>query len=339
MTSKTEDTEARCERASELLAAAGVLCVLVFHLVPTLLAALLAHMLLRGIARRLRGRWAWVSHGLSRALAASLLGLAAAGIVAGAALLLHGFVRGRLGNLPALLDSVGATLRDLVASLEGLGFNLPVATASDEAARAEWLAKHAAGLRHAGVIGLRGLAHVFVGAIVGVFVFFRAPVNVDAPLGAALVRRITRLDVAFRSVVRAQIEISAVNTALTAIYLLLGLPIFGVHLPLAGTLVGLTFLCGLLPVIGNLISNTFVVLLSLGVSPWVAVSSVVFLVVVHKLEYFLNAKLVGARIGAAVWETLIAMILFEAVFGLPGLIVAPVVYAWAKAELVDRGLV
>jgi predicted PurR-regulated permease PerM len=79
--------------------------------------------------------------------------------------------------------------------------------------------------------------------------------------------------------------------------------------------------------------------LSIGVSPWVAALSVVFLVAIHKLEYFLNAKIVGARIGAAVWETLLAMILLDAVFGVPGLVLAPVVYAWTKAELVERGLV
>lgn len=337
MTSKIEETAARCERASEILVAAAILCVLLFHLVPALFAAFLAHMLLHGVARRLRG--GRVSHGVARALAASLLGLAAAGIVAGAALLLHAFVRGRLGDLPGLLASVWVTLRKLLASLEGLGLSLPAPSGDDQAARAEWLAKHAAELRHAGVIGLRGLVHVLVGAVVGVLVFFRAPANVEAPLGAALVRRIARFDVAFRSVVKAQIEISAVNTALTALYLLVALPLFGIHVPLSGTLVALTFICGLLPVIGNLISNAFVVLLSLGVSPWVAVSSVVFLVVIHKLEYLLNAKIVGARIGAAVWETLAAMILFDAVFGVPGLILAPVVYAWTKAELVDRGLV
>src|SRR5450830_1557586 len=336
MTIEKGETAARCERASEILSAGAILCALLFHLVPALLAGFLAHMLLRGMARRLRG--GRVSHGVARALAASLLGLAAAGIVAGAAFLLYAFVRGRLGDLPGLLASVGETLRKLLASLAGLGFSLP-APSGDEAAKAEWLEKHPAELRHAGVIGLRGLVHVLVGAIVGVLVFFRAPANVEAPLGAALVRRIARFDVAFRSVVKAQIEISAVNTALTALYLLLALPLFGVHVPLAGTLVALTFICGLLPVIGNLISNTFVVLLSLGVSPWVAVSSVVFLVVIHKLEYLLNAKIVGARIGAAVWETLAAMILFDAVFGVPGLILAPVVYAWTKAELVDRGLV
>ena len=90
---------------------------------------------------------------------------------------------------------------------------------------------------------------------------------------------------------------------------------------------------------GNLVSNTVIVLVSLGVAPWVAVVSLVFLVLVHKLEYLLNAKIVGGRIGAAAWETLLAIVVFEAAFGVPGVILAPVVYAWAKAELVDRGLV
>ncbi len=337
MTSKTEETAARCARASELLAAVGILCVLLFHLVPALVAGFLAHMLLHGMSRRLRG--GRVSHGVARALAVSLLGLAAAGIVVGAAFLLHAFIRGRLGDLPGLLASVGETLRQVLAKLEGLGLPLSAPSGAEGASDASWLAKHGAELRHAGVIGLRGLVHAVVGAILGVLVFFRAPARVETPLGAELVERISRFDAAFRSVAKAQLEISGLNTVLTALYLLVALPLFGVRVPLAGTLVALTFVCGLLPVIGNLVSNSVVVLLSFGVSPWAALASVVFLVVIHKLEYFLNAKIVGARIGAAIWETLLAMIFLDAVFGVPGLILAPVIYAWVKAELVERGLV
>jgi len=336
MTSKIEETAARCERASEILAAAAILCVLLFHLVPALFAGFVAHMLLHGVARRLRG--GRVSHGVARALSVSLLGLLAAGVVVGAALLLHGFVRGKVGDLPGLLASVGKTLKGLLSSLEGLGIPVP-ASATDDDTKAAWVSTHSAELRHAGVIGLRGLVHALIGAVLGVLVFFRAPEKFDTPLGAALARRIFRFDAAFRSVAKAQIEISVVNTVLTGLYLFVALPLFGTRVPLSGTLVALTFVCGLLPVVGNLVSNSFVVLLSLGVSPWVAVASVVFLLVVHKLEYFLNAKIVGARIGAAIWETLIAMIVLDAVFGVSGLVLAPVVYAWLKAELVERGLV
>ena len=130
------------------------------------------------------------------------------------------------------------------------------------------------------------------------------------------------------------------NTVLTALFLFAVLPLFGVRLPLAGTLVAITFLCGLVPVVGNLVSNTvdrprLARGLAVGrPSPRSSSSSSI-----HKLEYLLNAKIVGGRIGAAAWETLLAILVFEAAFGIPGVILAPVVYAWAKAELVERGLV
>jgi predicted PurR-regulated permease PerM len=59
----------------------------------------------------------------------------------------------------------------------------------------------------------------------------------------------------------------------------------------------------------------------------------------HKLEYFLNARIVGQSIHAAAWEILVAMVVFEAVFGLPGVIAAPIVYAYLKRELTDRRLI
>jgi predicted PurR-regulated permease PerM len=100
-----------------------------------------------------------------------------------------------------------------------------------------------------------------------------------------------------------------------------------------------TFVAGLLPVIGNLISNTVIVLVSLAYSPPVALASLTFLVVIHKLEYFLNARIVGARISAKAWELLLAMLVMEAAFGLPGLVAAPIYYAYVKDELVSAELV
>jgi predicted PurR-regulated permease PerM len=60
---------------------------------------------------------------------------------------------------------------------------------------------------------------------------------------------------------------------------------------------------------------------------------------VHKLEYFLNARIVGHEIKAAAWELLVAMLVMEAAFGLPGLVAAPVFYAYLKAELKALGVV
>jgi predicted PurR-regulated permease PerM len=95
----------------------------------------------------------------------------------------------------------------------------------------------------------------------------------------------------------------------------------------------------LLPVVGNLISNTMIVVLSVSVSFEVALASLVFLVVVHKLEYFLNARIVGRQVHASAWELLLAMLLMEAAFGVPGLVAAPIYYAYLKNELVSRKLV
>jgi predicted PurR-regulated permease PerM len=100
-----------------------------------------------------------------------------------------------------------------------------------------------------------------------------------------------------------------------------------------------TFVAGMLPVVGNLISNAVIVVISLGVAPGVGVASMGFLVLVHKLEYFLNARIVGGKVHARAWELLCAMLLMEAAFGLGGMVAAPIVYAWLKSELKSVGWV
>jgi predicted PurR-regulated permease PerM len=95
----------------------------------------------------------------------------------------------------------------------------------------------------------------------------------------------------------------------------------------------------LLPVVGNLISNTVIVIVSLSHSLYVALGSLAFLVIIHKLEYFVNARIVGTQIRARAWELLVAMLTMEAAFGIPGLVAAPIYYAYLKDELKGRGLI
>jgi predicted PurR-regulated permease PerM len=104
-------------------------------------------------------------------------------------------------------------------------------------------------------------------------------------------------------------------------------------------MIAITFVAGLLPVIGNLMSNTIIVVVSLAHSPHVALASLVYLVVIHKLEYFLNARIVGTQISARAWELLLAMLVMEAAFGLPGIVAAPIYYAYLKDELTSAGMV
>ena len=131
----------------------------------------------------------------------------------------------------------------------------------------------------------------------------------------------------FATVMGAQITISLINTALTAIFLM------AVHMPHAPLLIAATFLCGLVPIVGNLLSNTIIVFVALTVSLKLAISALVFLIVIHKLEYLLNSKIIGDRIRNPVWLTLIALILGERLMGIPGLVLAPVVLNYLRVEM------
>jgi len=131
----------------------------------------------------------------------------------------------------------------------------------------------------------------------------------------------------------AQTKIAAINATLTGVYLLAVMPALGWNLPYVKTLILATFLFGLLPVVGNIVSNTLICTIALSVAFPAAVISAVFLLVIHKLEYFLSARIQGHRIGAKVWELLIVLFAFEIMFGPAGMVAAPVIYAFVKAEL------
>jgi predicted PurR-regulated permease PerM len=117
------------------------------------------------------------------------------------------------------------------------------------------------------------------------------------------------------------------------------LPLLGIHLPLVKTLIAITFVLGLIPVAGNLISNSIIVIVSLSQSLTVALGSLLYLVVIHKFEYFLNARIVGDQIRARAWELLIVMLMMEAAFGIAGVVAAPIYYAYIKSELRAKNLV
>jgi predicted PurR-regulated permease PerM len=152
------------------------------------------------------------------------------------------------------------------------------------------------------------------------------PNNLYSLACAAVSDRFRTFYQSFAMVMGAQIVISAVNTVFTAIFVL------SVQLPYAVVIIGTTFLCGVLPIVGNLISNSIVLGIAITVSPKVAIGALVFLVVIHKLEYFLNSKIVGERIRNPFWLTLLALILGERLMGIPGMILAPIVLNYLKME-------
>jgi predicted PurR-regulated permease PerM len=258
-----------------------------------------------------------------------------AGAVAGVVLFLHSDA----GNLATLFDKLGEIMESARATIPAsLTQWLPAKGSNLEQQIVGWIKVHAQEVQSAGGAFGHVLLAGLVGIVIGGLVSLEEARNAEAqrPLAAAFGQSMHRLARAFRQVVFAQVRISALNTFLTAIYLVLVLPLLGISLPLIKTMVLLTFLVGLIPVLGNLISNTVIVVISLSYSLPAAIGSLIFLVVIHKLEYFINARIVGARINAAAWEILSVMLVMDAIFGVGGIVAAPIFYAYLKSEFISR---
>jgi predicted PurR-regulated permease PerM len=180
-------------------------------------------------------------------------------------------------------------------------------------------------------------AFLLIGMVVAASLFYNSQMDLDRGKYALrenlysfacdeIGERFRSFYASFERVMGAQIIISTLNTGFTAIYLMT------IGLPYTALVICVTFLAGLLPIIGNLISNSIIVLLSLRISPEMAAASLAFLVILHKLEYFLNSKIIGDRIKNPVWLTLLGLILGERLMGIPGMIIAPVLLNFIKVE-------
>lgn len=329
----------RIKLAAWLIAGLALLLVLTMHLLPALLAGLLVYELVHLTAPLLQRR---LTSQRAKLVAIALLAttMIAAVVLAGTGVM--AIFRSDAGSMAGLMGKLAEIIEKSRSSLpQWADVSLPNSADALKDMLVRWLHEHASELQLAGKQTARGFAHVLIGLVIGALLAMReaTAAHAIAPLAAALAERARRVADAFRRIVFAQVRISAINTALTGIYLAVLLPAFGVHLPLTKTMIAITFIVGLLPVIGNLISNTVIVVVSLSHSPEMGVASLGFLVLIHKLEYFLNARIVGAQIASHAWELLLAMLAMEAAFGLPGVIAAPIYYAYLKDELRTAGLV
>lgn len=326
--------------AAWLLAGLALVGVLVLHLLPALLAGLLVYQLTHLLAARLPAHSALA--GRQRMAAVALLGTAIVILVTLAIFGLLAFFRSDAGSLTVLLGKMAEIIEGSRSKLpEWLAGRLPDDAEALKTLLGDWLREHGTELQTVGKEALHVAVRVLIGIVIGAMLAAREACTTvsAAPLAAALRERVRRLADAFHRIVFAQVRISALNTVFTAIYLAAVLPLLGIHLPLTKTMIAVTFVAGLIPVLGNLVSNAVIVIVSLSISLEAAALSLAFLVIIHKVEYFLNARIVGAGVGAQAWELLLAMLLMETVFGIPGVVAAPIFYAYLKGELVDRGLV
>lgn len=324
--------------ASYLLAGVALLVVLHAGLLAALYAGLLVYALVHLLAPRL-GRLG--SH-RARLVAVATLGTV---IVVTLTLAIWGalsFFLSDEGSLPVLIKKMADLIDQSRHQIPPwLAVYLPQSAEALQQSLTEWMRDHAAQATQFSQQAGRVLVHLLIGMVIGAMaaLYDTTRVHHYRPLAAAMHQRVVRLHESFRQIVFAQVRIAAINAVFTGIFLAVALPMAGVELPFVKTMILITFVAGLLPVLGNLISNTVIVIVSLSHSLSVALVALLFLVTIHKLEYFLNAKIIGTQIDARAWELLSAMLVMEAMFGIPGVIAAPVFYAYVKNELSAAGMV
>lgn len=336
----TETFSFRLNVTAWIISGLALIFVLATHLLPALLAGLLVHELVHIVASRIHVKQ--LQGTKPKLVAIALLATIIVSTIIAAIVGIATFFHSDMGNLSVLLQKMAEIL-------EGSKTTLPAWVVEYIPANAEglqltivtWLREHAAEAKTIGKDAIIAGAHILVGLILGMLIslYEVQKGTVLRPLSGALTERSIKFANAFRRVVFAQVRIAAINAFLTWLYLAIALPLIDIQLPLVKTMVALTFLLGLLPVVGNLISNAIIIIVSLSFSLKAAIVSLIFLVVIHKLEYFLNAKIVGTQIKAHAWELLLAMLAMESVFGLSGVIAAPIYYAYLKDELSSQKLI
>ncbi len=316
---------------SYILALMALLLVLHFHLLPAVIAGLAVHVLTGKVARKLPTDGSTLAHEVALGLVALIVAMGLFGVGFGLWSFLHSH-HGVTELLSVVAETVDHLKRTLPTNLAQL---LPDTVDELQARLADLVREHGRHLSAVGMEGVLTLAHVLLGMVVGGMTALHSFAATPSwpPLAAALSSRLSNLTDSFEKVVFAQVKISLLNSLLTALYLVVILPLCGIHLPMVTLLIIFTFLSGMLPVVGNLVSNAVIVVISLGISPGVGGASTIFLVVIHKLEYFTNARIVGGEVHARAWELLCAMLLMEAMFGIGGMVAAPIAYAWLKTEL------
>lgn len=326
------------EIASYVLMGIALLVILTHGLLVALFAGLLVHSLVIILSPNFDVS---IGKGRARIISVSLIGTF---IITALTLAVWGaitFFQSEAGSTHALLQKMADIVEASRAQCPTwICSHLPDNTEELRDFIANWMREHSQYAQsistHAGHTLVRILLGMIIGAMISLHTVSQLP---TAPLAAALLDRLKTLSRAFKKVVFAQVRISAVNTFFTGLYVLVVLPLMDINLPMAKSLVVITFVAGMLPIIGNLISNTILVIVALPFGIPVALGSLVFLIVLHKLEYFLNAKIIGTQIQAKAWELLIAMLIMESIFGIAGVVAAPIFYAYAKQELINRNLV
>lgn len=314
----------RANRISYLLFIAVFVLIAMLHMATPLITGLLAYFALNVL-----------SFGNRKWLGVTLFILVLGGVSYG----FYFFLKHAYVTLPQIAHT---TIPVVIEFTERQGVELPFTDyASLKKLALDAVAEKIAGLgKYARTAAIETVATI-VGTVVAISLFLSTKLdlgevpsadadNLYSVLGHELAGRFRNFYSSFATVMGAQILISAINTTLTSVFLATN------HYPFMGVIIVLTFLCGMLPIIGNLISNALIIGVGLTISPRTALFALIYLVVIHKMEYFLNSKIIGDRTRNPMWLTLLGLVIGEKLMGIPGMILAPVVLHFVKLEASSR---
>lgn len=317
----------------------GSLLIVMFHLVPALIAGLATYTLIQGVENIFLTRLNLGKR--SKLLSTILISSVIVFLMIFITMSTVSWIQSVISDPNQIITSVQEILNKTLNELpSGVSQYIPSNVHDIQNSLLDFAKVHMATFQMLGKGTAHSIITVILGMVIGVFVAYS--VNKDEEnvnnnnekiFAKEFFLTIQQYATSFKHVAVAQIGISIFNTVLTAILLFIVFPIFGIHVPFAKSLILGTFLFGLIPILGNIIVNIMVVIAALSVTLWAGVAALIFLIVIHKVEYFLNAKLVGGNINATSYELLIVMVFAESIFGLAGLVLAPIVYAFLKSTL------
>ncbi|MFA5162315.1 MAG: AI-2E family transporter [Elusimicrobiales bacterium] len=310
-------------KISYALMASLLLALVVFHMGHVLLAALFAFMLTGAAFKLLKP---YFSPGMARRIAVAVFFV----LLIVVSFVFLRFVKTTLVTLPTIM---ARALPQVTAIAQTYGVDLPFEDVQglQELIHSKMMG-NALAITKMSTSATREIFHIFIGIVAAALFFMsgKAPEyknNLFDAVRAETNKRIRKFMASFEKVFGAQIVISAINTALTALF------IYFIGMPHVIFLATMTFTIGIMPIVGNLVTNTVIVITALGMSLHAALFALVFLVSIHKLEYFLNSRIIGSNIDMPMWQMLMAIFVGDVMLGIPGIMLAPAILHYVKSEL------
>src|SRR5215213_10220136 len=239
-------TSPRLALATQALTGLALLGALQFHLLASLLAGLLVYELVHRLAPSHTSTL--VHRRTGKIIVVALLAVVVIAAIGAAILGLISLLSSGSESLSVLLQKMAEVIETARSRLPAWALSsLPEEPTELKAAAVAWLREHAGQLRSIGQDVWRALIHLVFGMVIGgMIAVSREAGDIEpSPLVLALTNRARLLTSAFRSVVFAQVQISALNAILTSIYLFVIVPWMGIHVPFAKTMVIVTFITGL----------------------------------------------------------------------------------------------